>query len=99
MNILRHRRAGIAGDVVPGAMRFDDLRSGVRGGDELDGVALRGSTIERIGRGRDADQINMMRPMPFWPSFEPWKNDTSVQVRINNPRIQGDGGLLVVGAV
>ena len=41
----------------------------------------------------------MMRPMPFWPSLEPWKNDTSVQVRISKPRIQGDGGLLVVGAV
>ena len=27
----------------------------------------------------------MMRPMPFWPSLEPWKNETSVQVRISKP--------------
>ena len=35
MNVFRHRRAGIAGDGVSGAMGFDDLRSGVRGGNEL----------------------------------------------------------------
>ena len=25
-----------------------------------------------------------MRPMPFWPSFEPWKNETPEQVNVNN---------------
>ena len=41
----------------------------------------------------------MMRPMPFWPSFDPWKNDTSVQVRTRRPRIQGGGGLRPSGAL
>ena len=41
----------------------------------------------------------MIRPMPFWPSFEPWKNDTSVQVRTSRPRIQSGGGLLPSGAL
>ena len=41
----------------------------------------------------------MMRPMPFWPSFEPWKNETPVQVRISRPRIHSGGGASVVGAV
>ena len=41
----------------------------------------------------------MMRPMPFWPSLEPWKNETRVQVRTSRPRIQSGGGSLVVGAV
>ena len=30
----------------------------------------------------------MMRPMPFWPSFEPCAKLTPVQVRISSPRIQ-----------
>src|SRR5580658_5218021 len=33
----------------------------------------------------------MIRPMPFWPSFEPWKKLTSVQVRIRMPRIHIGG--------
>src|SRR5580700_2197808 len=33
----------------------------------------------------------MIRPMPFWPSFEPWKKLTSVQVRIRIPRIHIGG--------
>ncbi len=41
----------------------------------------------------------MMRPMPFWPSLEPWKNDTSVQVSVSRPRIHSGGGLFDVGAV
>ena len=34
----------------------------------------------------------MIRPMPFWPSLEPWKKLTSVQVRIRMPRIHHGGG-------
>ena len=34
----------------------------------------------------------MIRPMPFWPSFEPWKKLTRVQVRIRMPRIHHGGG-------
>ena len=40
----------------------------------------------------------MIRPMPFWPSFEPCANDTLVQVRISKPRIHSGGGLSVLGA-
>ena len=39
-----------------------------------------------------------MRPMPFWPSLEPWKKLTPVQVRTRRPRIQGGGGLSFSGA-
>ena len=41
----------------------------------------------------------MIRPMPFCPSLEPWKNDTSVQVRVSRPRIHSGGGEALVGAV
>src|SRR5580658_4204205 len=34
----------------------------------------------------------MIRPMPFWPSLEPWKKLTNVQVRIRMPRIHHGGG-------
>ncbi len=34
----------------------------------------------------------MIRPMPFCPSFEPWKKLTRVQVRIRMPRIHHGGG-------
>ncbi len=40
----------------------------------------------------------MIRPMPFWPSFEPWAKLTPVQVRISRPRIQIGGALLPSGA-
>ena len=40
----------------------------------------------------------MIRPMPFWPSFEPWQKLTPVQVRIRMPRIHSGGGLLPSGA-
>src|SRR5271168_4878559 len=43
-------------------------------------------------------RISMMRPMPFWPSFEPWKKLTPVQVRISSPRIHQGGGSLPLGA-
>ena len=36
----------------------------------------------------------MIRPMPFWPSFEPWAKDTPVQVKISRPRIHSGGGSL-----
>ena len=39
----------------------------------------------------------MIRPMPFWPSLEPWAKDTPVQVRISRPRIQAGGGSLLLG--
>src|SRR3984957_20612557 len=37
-------------------------------------------------------RMSMIRPMPFWPSLEPWKKLTSVQVRIRMPRIHHGGG-------
>ena len=43
-------------------------------------------------------RMSMMRPMPFWPSFEPWKKLTPVQVSISKPRIQNGGGALPSGA-
>src|SRR5271170_1821882 len=42
--------------------------------------------------------MSMMRPMPFWPSFEPWKKLTPVQVRISKPRIHHGGGSSPLGA-
>ena len=41
----------------------------------------------------------MMRPMPFWPSLEPWKNETPVQVSTSSARIHNGGGEVVAGAV
>src|SRR6516164_7600 len=43
-------------------------------------------------------RISMMSPIPFWPSFEPWKKLTPVQVRIRSPRIQLGGGSAPSGA-
>src|SRR5580698_7686144 len=40
----------------------------------------------------------MMRPMPFWPSFDPCANETPVQVRISRLRIQNGGGSLPFGS-
>ncbi len=40
----------------------------------------------------------MIKPMPFWPSFEPWAKLTPVQVRISRQRIQNGGGLPPSGA-
>src|ERR1700744_847835 len=40
----------------------------------------------------------MIRPMPFWPSLEPWKKLTSVQVRIRMPRIHHGGGWSPLGS-
>src|ERR1700687_5007190 len=37
-------------------------------------------------------RMSMIRPMPFCPSFEPWKKLTRVQVRIRMPRIHHGGG-------
>ena len=37
-------------------------------------------------------RMSMISPMPFWPSLEPWKKLTSVQVRIRMPRIHHGGG-------
>src|SRR5580704_12968876 len=34
----------------------------------------------------------MIRPMPFWPSLEPWKKLTRVQVSTRMPRIHVGGG-------
>jgi len=39
----------------------------------------------------------MISPMPFWPSLEPWKKLTRVQVRIRMPRIHHGGGLVADG--
>ncbi|MNO04702.1 hypothetical protein D3C81_2258220 [compost metagenome] len=40
----------------------------------------------------------MIRPMPFWPSLEPWAKDTPVHVRISTPRIHHGGGVRPSGA-
>ena len=40
----------------------------------------------------------MIRPMPFWPSFEPCEKLTPVQVRTSSPRIQNGGGSVPAGA-
>ena len=40
----------------------------------------------------------MISPMPFWPSFEPWANDTPVHVKISQRRIHSGGGLSDAGA-
>src|SRR5580704_8526180 len=43
-------------------------------------------------------RISMMRPMPFWPSFEPWAKDTPPQVRMRRPRIHPGGAALPLGS-
>src|SRR5262245_21421841 len=43
-------------------------------------------------------KINMIRPMPFWPSFDPCAKLTPVQVRISNARIQNGGGVAPRGS-
>src|ERR1700722_12343548 len=40
----------------------------------------------------------MISPMPFWPSFDPWKKLTPVQVSISSTRIQNGGGASPTGA-
>src|SRR5271167_1154886 len=40
----------------------------------------------------------MISPMPFCPSFEPWKKLTPVQVSTNRLRIQNGGGSVPFGA-
>src|SRR5580658_436740 len=40
----------------------------------------------------------MISPMPFCPSFDPWKKLTPVQVKIRSPRIGHGGGASVLGA-
>src|ERR1700730_14161827 len=44
-------------------------------------------------------RISMMRPMPFWPSFEPCAQLTPVQVNTNKPRINSGGGRLPSGSL
>ena len=41
----------------------------------------------------------MMRPMPFWPSLEPWAKLTPVQVSTSRPRIQNGGGCGAFGGL
>jgi hypothetical protein len=40
----------------------------------------------------------MIRPMPFWPSFEPCAKLTPVQVSTRMARIHKGGGVLPSGA-
>ena len=42
--------------------------------------------------------ISMIRPMPFWPSLEPWANETPVQVAISSRRTGHGGGTSPLGA-
>src|SRR5215471_11029068 len=37
-------------------------------------------------------RISITRPIPFWPSLEPWAKLTPVQVRVRTPRIHRGGG-------
>ena len=39
----------------------------------------------------------MMRPMPFWPSLEPWAKLTPEQVKISSARIGHGGGVCALG--
>jgi hypothetical protein len=43
-------------------------------------------------------KISMIRPMPFWPSFEPCAKLTPVQVSSRTERIRQGGGALPLGA-
>jgi hypothetical protein len=43
-------------------------------------------------------RISMMSPIPFCPSFEPWKKLTPVQVATISARIGHGGGCLPSGA-
>ena len=43
-------------------------------------------------------RISMIRPMPFCPSFEPWKKLTPVQVSTISARMGNGGGWLFFGA-
>src|SRR5271170_5351796 len=43
-------------------------------------------------------RISMINPMPFWPSFEPWKKLTPVHVKISIERIHHGGGSVPFGA-
>src|ERR1700730_16543051 len=43
-------------------------------------------------------RINMMSPMPFCPSFEPWKKLTPVQVSTSKQQMQNGGGASPLGA-
>ena len=40
----------------------------------------------------------MIRPMPFWPSFEPWAKETPVQVSTRMPRIHRAAALVLRAA-
>src|SRR5580700_8784550 len=42
--------------------------------------------------------MSMIKPMPFWPSLEPWKKLTPVQVIMSSTRIQKGGGSFPFGA-
>src|SRR5208282_5602934 len=55
-NILHHRRARIAEDVIPGALLLDDLRGGCRVGLELGDLAVGQGAVEGEGGGDRADQ-------------------------------------------
>ncbi len=41
----------------------------------------------------------MISPMPFCPSFDPWLNETAVQVKISSARMPRGGGALPSGAL
>src|SRR5262245_22395405 len=43
-------------------------------------------------------RMSMINPMPFCPSFEPWKKLPPVQVSMSRPRIQKGGGCVPAGA-
>jgi hypothetical protein len=43
--------------------------------------------------------MTMTKPIPFCPSFLPWKNETSVQVKIKMDLIQSGGGEFFLGSL
>jgi hypothetical protein len=49
--------------------------------------------------GAQPIRISMISPMPFWPSFEPWLNETAVQVKISALRMPIGGAVFGIGEV
>ncbi len=59
----------------------------------MSGVRLSAKAV-----GTTPIRMSMMRPMPFWPSFEPCAKLTPVQVKISSALIHSGGGALDFGA-
>ena len=62
-------------------------------------AAARGGVRGRSAPGRMPIRISMIRPIPFWPSFEPCARLTPEQVSSRVARIQGGGGWSPAGGL